>query len=69
MDLEKKRLYHWLPWVIALGVMGLFAIALYYQQLRQEENWQQRLVLQEKKEPRGFFGGSERTFKPSEVTG
>lgn len=47
MDLENKRLYNWLPWLLTLAVVSLFALLLYSDLKRQNAEWQQRLVLQQ----------------------
>lgn len=47
MDLENKRLYSWLPWVISLLITALFVVLLRNELVRQENEWQERLRLQQ----------------------
>ncbi|GGY81970.1 hypothetical protein GCM10011613_28340 [Cellvibrio zantedeschiae] len=47
MDLENKRLYSWLPWVITLLVSALFVLLLRNELVHQEHEWQERLRLQQ----------------------
>lgn len=47
MDLESKRLYSWLPWVISLLISALFVMLLQNELVRQENEWQERLRLQQ----------------------
>jgi PAS domain S-box-containing protein len=47
MDLEKKRLYTWVPWVVTLLITGLFGMLLHNELTRQEQEWRQRLLLEQ----------------------
>jgi len=47
MDLENKRLYTWMPWVVTLLITGLFVALLHNELTRQEQEWQQRLLLEQ----------------------
>jgi len=55
MDFKNKRLYSWLPWVLALLITVLFAALLRGSLARQEQAWQERLNIQQ--------SGSETTLK------
>ncbi|MET0357071.1 MAG: PAS domain S-box protein [Cellvibrio sp.] len=47
MDLENKRLYTWTPWVVIFLITGLFVMLLRNELIRQEHEWQERLLLQQ----------------------
>ena len=47
MDLENKRLYSSMPWVVTLLITGLFVILLHKELVRQDRDWQQHLLLQQ----------------------
>lgn len=47
MDLENKRLYSGLPWVISLLITALFIVLLHNELARQENEWQERVRLQQ----------------------
>ena len=47
MDLENKRLYSWMPWVVTFLITGLFVMLLHNELTRQEHERQQRLLLQQ----------------------
>lgn len=47
MDLENKRLYSSMPWVVTLLITGLFVLLLHKELARQEYDWQQHLLLQQ----------------------
>ncbi|RZA05914.1 MAG: PAS domain S-box protein, partial [Moraxellaceae bacterium] len=47
MDLENKRLYRWVPWVISFLITVLFVVLLHNELARQENDWQERLRLQQ----------------------
>lgn len=47
MDLENKRLYSSMPWVVTLLITGLFVMLLHKELARQEHDWQQHLLLQQ----------------------
>ena len=47
MDLENKRLYTWMPWVVTLLITGLFVLLLVNELARQEHDSQQRLLLEQ----------------------
>ncbi len=45
MDLEQKRLYSWLPWVVALLITALFIVLLRSELSRHQNEWQASLSL------------------------
>ncbi len=47
MDLENKRLYRGLPWVISCLITALFVLLLRNELARQEDEWEERLQLQQ----------------------
>src|SRR4051812_18833772 len=54
MDLENKRLYTWMPWVVTLLITSLFVLLLVNELARQDDDSQQRLLLEQAADQAAF---------------